>query len=188
MAVRALLFAFLVFPGLSLADAPKTLDQVDTRATRVPEIPVDEFFRHSEFDDIKISPTGEYLAASIKLAADTGALVVLRRETLERTGVFRLAGRSFVSDFRWVGPERLLFAVAESQGSKTNPGLTGEIYGMDADGRNQKLLIGPRAESRSGRIEIGFLNATLPDNPDHVLVSVRGVGAGRGTDFPGSSG
>jgi acetyl esterase/lipase len=184
MALRALLLPLLLLPGLAVADAPKTLGQVDTEATRVPELPVDEFFRHSEFDDIKISPTGEYLAASVKLAADTGALVVLRRETLERTGVFRLAGRSFVSDFRWVGPERLLFGVAESQGSKTNPGLTGEIYGMDADGRNQKLLIGPRAETRSGRFEVGFLNATLPDDDDHVLVSVRGIGAGRGTDFP----
>lgn len=184
MALRTLLISLLVLPAVVLADAPKTLDQVATQSTRVPELPVDDFFRHSEFDDVKISPTGEYLAASIKLAADTGALIVLRRDTLERTGVFRLAGRSFIADFRWVGPERLLFTVAESQGSKTNPGLTGEIYGMDADGRNQKLLIGPRAKSRSGRFEIGFLNDILPDDDDHVLVSVQGIGAGRGTDFP----
>jgi acetyl esterase/lipase len=147
-------------------------------------IPVDDFFRHAEFDDLKISPTGEYLAASIRIAADTGALVVLRRSDLSRVGAFRLAGRTFITDFDWASPTRIVFAIGESQGSRTSPRATGEVLAVDYDGRNEKILLGPRTMRRGGKIEGGFVIDTLPDDEDHVLVTVFGIGAAAGLNFP----
>jgi dipeptidyl aminopeptidase/acylaminoacyl peptidase len=184
MTLRALLLALLVIPGVALAEAAPTPGQPGNRSARIQEIPIDDFFRHAEFDDIKVSPTGEYIAASVKLAADTGALVVLRRSDLSRVGAFRLAGRSFITRFDWASPTRIVFAVGESQGSKTNPRSTGEVLAMDYDGRNERILLGPRAIRRGGAVEGGVVVDTLPDDDDHVLVTVFGIGAAAGLDFP----
>lgn len=176
-----LILTLLLASGAALADeAVAARPATDS----VPTIAIDDFFRHSQFDDIKISPTGEYLAASAKIAEDTGALVVLRRSDMQRMGVFRLAGRSFVSSFTWVNPERLLLSVAQADGSRSNPSATGEVFGMDADGKNQDILLSPFVPSRGGRVEGGFLVDSLIDDDDFVLVTVGGVGAGRGIGFP----
>jgi dipeptidyl aminopeptidase/acylaminoacyl peptidase len=184
MVLRGLLFLSLVIPAFASADTAKQLDQVDTKADARAPLPVDDFFRHSEFDDIKISPTGEYLAASVKLAADTGALVVLKRSDLSRVGAFRLAGRSFVTRFDWASPTRIVFSIGESAGSKTNPAPTGEVLAMDFDGKNEIVLMGPRATRRGGSIEGGTVLDTLVNDDDHVLVQVFGIGAAPGMDFP----
>lgn len=176
MPFRSVLLACLLVPLSALAASPAS----DPEAP----IPLDDFLRHAEFDALKISPTGEYLAASVKLAADTGALVVLRRSDLSRVGGFRLAGRTFVTDFDWASPTRIVFSIGESQGSRTAPRATGEVLAVDYDGGNEKILLGPRAMRRGGNIEGGFVVDTLPDDEDHVLVTVFGLGAAAGLNFP----
>ena len=184
MFLRTLLLPLIMVPALAVGSDPKQLEQVDTKGRSLAPLPVDDFFRHSEFDDIKISPTGEYLAASVKLAADTGALVVLRRADLSQVGALRLAGRSFITRFDWASPTRIVFSVGESSGSKTNPSPTGEVLAMDFDGKNERILMGPRATRRGGSIEGGTVVDTLPADDEHVLVTVFGIGAAPGMDFP----
>lgn len=173
MVLRGLLLLSLIAPALAFAETVKQLEQVDTRGVARAPLPVDDFFRHSEFDDIKISPTGEYLAASVKLAADTGALVVLKRSDLSRVGAFRLAGRSFITRFDWASPTRIVFSIGESAGSKTNPAPTGEIFAMDFDGKNENVIM------RGGSII-----DTLPNDDDHVLVLAFGAFVAAGKSFP----
>jgi acylaminoacyl-peptidase len=87
-------------------------------------IPLDDFIRHSQFLDVKISPTGKYLAATILATEDTGALVVLDRATLKMTGNFKLKGKTLVNNFDWVNDERLILTVAEKDGALSNPRAT----------------------------------------------------------------
>lgn len=165
-------------PGAVEASAPA--------AANGGQIPLDTFIKHSQFVDAKISPTGEYLAASVLATEDTGALIVLNLADMKMLGNFKLRGKTFVNGFEWVNPKRLLFSVAESQGSKTNPRSTGEIYGMDADGRNQALLVGGRKQGSvvgNSNLQAGFLIDELYDDDKFVLVQLFGVGNDEG-DYP----
>lgn len=164
----------------AVADA----EPASVEAAAVREIPLDDFLRHTDFDNIKISPNGEYLAAAVKIAADNGALFILRRSDLTRTGTFKLGGRNFVSEFHWVSPTRVVLSVAASEGSRSNPALTGEIFATDYDGTNQEVLLSPRSPRSGDNIAFGFFVDTVPGADDQFLVTVGGVGTRPGTDFP----
>lgn len=137
---------------------------------------VENLIKPSQFLDARISPTGEHLAATVMATKDTGSLVVLRMSDMKMTGSFKLAGKSFVGGFEWANDERLIFTVAKSDGAKTNPGLTGEIYGMNFDGKRQELLMGPRKDGKAG-----FLEDMLRGNDKFVLVRVVDRGNDEGT-------
>ena len=118
-----------------------------TTAAAAAAPPLQDFLRHAQFLDVEISPTGEYLAASVMASEDTGALVILRRSDLKMTGSFKLRGRTLVDYFEWANDERIVFSVQEKQGSLDNPSGTGEVYATNWDGSRQELLLGPRARS-----------------------------------------
>jgi dipeptidyl aminopeptidase/acylaminoacyl peptidase len=163
------------------------LAAVSCTAVARDELPLDHFIKHASFLDVKISPTGEYLAASVMASEDSGALVIMRRDTREVTGTMKLAGRTFVNQFEWVNGERLVLSVAEKDGSKSNPRGTGELYATNWDGKKQELLIGPRKQSslesakRKARYEGAALIDGLLDDDKHVLVQVWGVGNEEGS-------
>ncbi len=149
-------------------------------AAKVPELPIDTFMKHAAFLDVKISPDGEYLAATALATEDTGMLVFLRRKDLQVTGHVRLAGRSLVNSFFWVNDERVVLTVAEKEGSLDRPQATGEIFAANRDGTDQKLLIGGRAAMDTGglvrgkekRFEGAFVIDTLRDDDKSILVAV----------------
>lgn len=148
---------------------------------------MDQFLRHDQFVDVKLSPDGKHIAASMMVSADAGVLVILDRATLKPTGTMRLRGRTFVNDFAWANNERIVLTIAESQGSEANPAATGEIYATNWDGTRQELLIGPRAgnDGRPTRRPRGFEGAsiidTLPDDDKNILVNVYPFGNDEGT-------
>lgn len=102
------------------------------------------FTKLDTFTDIKLSPTGEYLAATVPLGDRTG-LVVMRRANNEVTAQFALGKDTHIADFDWVNDGRLLLSMAEAFGMDDTPTATGELVGVDADGKNIELLTGYRA-------------------------------------------
>lgn len=163
LAATSLLFA------ASLAVAPASA-QVD----------VSTFTKLDSFTDIEISPTGEFYAATVPLGDRTG-LVVLRRADNAVTARFALGKDTHIDDFEWVGDDRLLLGMAEAFGSDDEPSPTGEIYAVDADGKNIKNLVGFRVEGNGAGTRIqgrtqedvaAYLIDTLPDDPNTVLIEV----------------
>ncbi len=155
-------------------------------AVAPPQIPLDDFIKHPQFLDVKISPTGEYLAATVMATEDTGALVILRRSDMQMTGSFRLRGKTFVGDFEWANDERIVFSVAEKDGALSNPRGTGELYATNWDGKKQEVLIGANetlsaARKRTAKYEGANLVDTLFDDDKHVLISVFTRGNDEGT-------
>ena len=150
------------------------------------ELPLDHFIKRESFLDVKISPTGEYVAATVMASEDSGALVIMRRADLAVTGTLKLAGRTFVNDFHWVNDERVVATIAEKDGALSNPRSNGEIYATNWDGKKQELLVGGRAGSddsmkRRKRWEGAALVDTLIDDDRHVIVSVYPMGNDEGT-------
>lgn len=138
------------------------------------------FTKLDSFSDIKLSPTGEYYAATVPLGDRTG-LVVIRRDGNDVTAQFALGKDTHIEDFEWVNDTRLLLSMAENFGMDDTPSATGEIFGVDADGKNVELLVGYRAvgsgpgsriQTRTQESVAAYLLDALPDEEHDVLIEV----------------
>ncbi|MEH6421463.1 alpha/beta hydrolase family protein [Pseudomonas sp. CGJS7] len=142
---------------------------------------IDGFARNDTFHDIKLSPTGEFYAASVPMEDET-ALVIFKRETLKPSAVFRIGRHNHVEDFWWVSPTRVLIGMAQKLGSLDQPRLTGELFAINADGTGADVLVGYRVQSRGAGTRIqpkkvenvaAFLIDDLPADERAVLISVQ---------------
>jgi dipeptidyl aminopeptidase/acylaminoacyl peptidase len=139
-------------------------------------VDLDAFLKRDSFGAIKISPTGEYYAATVPLE-DRTVLVVIRRADGQATA--RLGGNAdtVIDDFHWANPTRVVASMAEKLGSEDRPFPNGQLYAVNVDGSRGVLLTAPA--SRVGVEAIGghrnaavYLLDLLPGDSRHVLVSV----------------
>lgn len=142
---------------------------------------VEDFIRKQKFIDIKISPTGEYYAATVAVERKT-ILVVLRRSDNKPTAQIHIPGdRTHVDDFWWVSDTRIVASGAEKMGEHEKPFLTGDLYAVNADGSKGELLVGQNLQVdsigsniRGKRQEFvaAFLLDDLPNDDKNVLIKV----------------
>jgi dipeptidyl aminopeptidase/acylaminoacyl peptidase len=142
-------------------------------------VDIEAFVKKDRFENIKISPTGEYFAATVPFE-DRTALVIMDRANKKLMGTFQLGRDSAVAGFVWVSPDRVLISAAEKFGELDEPQLTGELFAMDASGGKTEMLVGQRVGGNLGtRIQTkkaeqvaAFLVDDLPDDDKYVLISV----------------
>lgn len=144
------------------------------------DVDVQAFVRKDSFNTIKISPNGEYLAATVPVENKT-ALVIMSRADNKVTATFQLGKNTHVQDFWWVNPERVLISIAEKLGALDQPQLTGEIYAINADGSHPDILVGQRVQGGGLGTKIqpkkveqiaAFMVDDLPGDDRNVIISV----------------
>lgn len=144
-------------------------------------VDVQGFVKKDKFNDIKISPTGEYLAATVPLQ-DRTVLAVIRRSDNKLMGNFGLGKNTHVSRFVWVNPDRVLIGIAEKFGSLDQPIETGEIFVFDAKaGKGDSLVgfrvadngLGTKIKPKQAEEVAGFLVDDLPNDDRNVIVSIQ---------------
>jgi dipeptidyl aminopeptidase/acylaminoacyl peptidase len=147
------------------------------------QIPLEDFLKDDAFGTIEISPTGEYLAATVPLE-DRTSLIILRVSDMSKTGHVTLPKKTHIAGFDWVNDQRILFSIGEKQGSLEQPRGTGELYGVNADGSGQgAALIGLRAKgskyatAQNAKLVFANIIHLLPDDPKFVLVSIAEFGS-----------
>ena len=150
-------------------------------------IPVRDFARQPEFESVKLSPTGQYLAVAMRRDG-AKILVVLRHDTLDVASVVKFNAPNEVDRFYWANDERLLVSLAITYGSYEFPMSTGELHAVDADGKNALMVFGQRAEDRDAPGRLGgvkdFIGGhsvlhLLPNDPKHVLIATYRSNKGR---------
>ncbi|MDE0422803.1 MAG: S9 family peptidase [Gammaproteobacteria bacterium] len=147
--------------------------------------PVDHFTRYPDYEQARISPTGKYLAVTTKMD-DFEYLTVIelaRNQILYRTHF----GKNWdIADFHWATAERILVQPAVRIPGRTDFSfLTGEIYGLNADGGDAAVLFGygdrGGLAARVGRTKrtraFAEILHMLPDQPRHVLIGTTPFGA-----------
>lgn len=140
---------------------------------------VDGYVKNDRFETLKISPTGEYFAATVPVEKKT-VLVIMRRSDNKLTATFALGENTHVAGFWWVNPERVLISMAQKFGLLDQPLLTGELYGMNADGGSVDILVGQSitnnlaSKIKPKKVEqvAAFLIDDLPDDDKNVIISV----------------
>ncbi len=135
---------------------------------------IEDFVRHPTYSDVKISPTGEYLAMTVD-RGEQNVLTVLRTSDLSLVKVNQLPDAKSVGQFHWTSPERLMFNAIRKYGSYAQPFATGEWFGVNADGSQARPLVfsGTRAVTERGK-DTGSkrfsLLDTLRDDDTNVLM------------------
>jgi hypothetical protein len=107
------------------------------------EIPIADFARHEQCLSVKISPNGEYLAATTIL----GNQIVLELiNTADmRPRFLRPREGDDIANYWWVAPDRLMYTEGLHVGGIDRPMATGELFSVKADGTGAALLFGFRA-------------------------------------------
>lgn len=134
--------------------------------------PVDvmRYVRRDSYAQLRISPGGDHYAATVPLE-DRVILVIIDRASGQPTA--KIAGEkdTVVTDFWWVNDHRVIAAMGRRYGRADTPVATGELVGVDADGKRAKWLSGPT------EFTVAFMLDPLRDDPDNVLVAVWPYGA-----------
>ena len=142
------------------------------------DVPLADFARHPQYRSVKISPDGEYLAATAVVGERT-VLSLIHLADMKGVNVTPREGSELVS-FLWAAPRRVVYTIGERFGGLDAPLPNGELYGVDADGGGAKLLFGYRAAENHGATHIqhagsdlafGFPLAVLRDDPRHMLIT-----------------
>ena len=149
------------------------------RPVHAADVALDDYLRRAEFNDIQLSPTGEYLAMTLPLEGAT-AVAILRTSTMELVGNFRPPRNNHANTVDWVSDTRLVIGLAEKWGALDAPRPTGELYAMDANGKRGDLLVGYRARPDepglvSGRVVepvAAFIADPLVGDERNVLISL----------------
>lgn len=179
--IRSTLAALALWPiaSIALAQSPPP-----TAAPSAPVVPhtLDELIRKGRYEQIKISPGGEYYAATVRLERKT-ALAIVRREDSKVTAMMHIPGdQSIVDEFWWVSDTRLLLSAATQSGELEAPELTGDLYAINFDGTRGGILVGqsvqsegPRTRIQSRAVEavVASLLDPLPGSDDDVIIHVR---------------
>lgn len=103
-------------------------------------IPVEHFAKHSKYEDVVISPTGEYLAITMRNDESKYMVAILRTKDMSITGVIPPAGKQEIFNPIWVTDERLVVQLAERWGDLDTPRPNGELVAINANGKKKKML------------------------------------------------
>lgn len=143
-------------------------------------VDVAPYVKRDDFGAIKLSPNGDYYAATVPMEGKSVVLIVHRVDNKATAG-FSLGKNTFVGDFWWVSPKRLLISMGRKFGALDQPELTGDLYAVNADGSGSALLVGPDVSQMSTGTHIqgrttervaADLVDDLPNDDQNVLISV----------------
>lgn len=158
-------------------------------ALRAQPVSFADLARHRQYDAVKLSPDGQYVAATAMVKGQS-VLALVRLADMKGQLVRPREGDA-VTDFWWVSASRVVYTVGMRVGGYDAPLATGELYAVNADGSGSTMLFGFRKEGMSTGSLIQRATSTrgtaefiaaIPDDPQHILVSTSLWDAGHGDE------
>ena len=143
----ALALSFAVMPLAIAAGSPA-------------DIPVKDFFRHAEFGQVTLSPTGEFLAVTIP-QDDRSLLAILRTKDKGVVAKWDYGTSEYAENVIWVNDKRFMVEVSEKFGTLDFHVGNPNLYLADADGSHRKEV------PYGNTYELADL---LPNDPDNILM------------------
>lgn len=138
---------------------------------------IEDFVKHPVFSSAKISPNGDYLAATVE-RGDQDVLTIMRTSDLQLVKVNQLPDKKSVGSFYWVSPDRVMFNAVRKMGGYAQPFNTGEWFAVNADGSQPRPLIfqgtqGATARNRTVGNQRFSLLDVLKEDGRSVIMEVR---------------
>jgi len=170
------MFKFLTRAWLFAAAAMSTLT-----VAQPAKLSVEDFFRHPQYRSLQLSPDGEYMAATTPLNGRMNLVVMGVKD--RKAAALTSEQRFDITDFHWVGNNRLVFSLGninEPSGSELRTG--GGLFAVDRDGREFRTLaptLGQQAASGNTVARIMNYVGVAPDASDEIIVSANERSAGQ---------
>ncbi|MCF4008898.1 alpha/beta hydrolase family protein [Rheinheimera sp. UJ63] len=128
---------------------------------------LEDYARPAQFLEIKISPTGKYLAATSRNEEGNIYLQVIDIKTNQIVSVRHFTGRDSIGSINWANAERIIISLVRDIGALESPVATGELFAVNADGSNPRMLTGYRAKHENDAASV--INY-LSDDDNYVLI------------------
>ncbi len=136
------------------------------------------FAWHDKFIEAQISPKGTYLAAIVN---EGGRRSLVFIDLVKRQFSSRITpdSESMVGSYYWANDERVVVELVDQDGSLAKPVSRGELYAVNATGRDGRLVFGYRHGDREiswirNRQNLG-LGHRLPNDNKEVFVEAISV-------------
>lgn len=161
-----------------------------TGASHAQAIPVQDFAKHADVNQVTLSPNGDYVAMTIPSEDDTETqLHVVKLDGSGSTQVMRFGKQQHVSDILWTSDTQLVVSRAKMRPLKAQPESYGELMSTDIHGKTQETLFAyERTDGNFGgrRKDQGFADVVkiLADEPGMVLVRFDSWARGAGEEPP----
>lgn len=107
-------------------------------------LPLEQFVKHGDYREMKISPDGKHLLGQIQ-QNDKVLLVFLNIETMAIVGGVEPNTGDEIHTANWINNERVVYEFREKQEYIDQPVSTGELFATNIDGTQKKVLYGYRA-------------------------------------------
>jgi hypothetical protein len=98
---------------------------------------------------MRLSPNGDYYSLIVP-REDRSSLIIVERATNKVTANITPNAKTFIDEVWWVSDKRVIYSMNEKFGGYARPFSTGELFGIDADGKNNKYLFGYRGNQQAG--------------------------------------
>lgn len=96
-----------------------------------------------------LSPTGSHFAIIVP-RADRSSLVIIDRASNKVSANVTPSKNQYIDDYWWVSDDRVVFSLSESEAGEDHPTWTGELFGVNSDGGNNRYLFGYRGGQSVG--------------------------------------
>jgi dipeptidyl aminopeptidase/acylaminoacyl peptidase len=133
---------------------------------------IETFTEHPQFQQLKISPDGRYLAATVPVEG-VNRLVFLDISNIDmptQAGVLAPPSGESVAQVWWVNDERVVFTTSEVRGALELPRPTGRILAVNHDGKKRKEIW-----SLADYKKYPAIIDTIKDDDDHIVISHVGM-------------
>lgn len=167
-----------------IALALTTILLLGAAPARTQVVPLEEFVKLPLYGSIKLSPTGEYIAATVRNDDGESSLVIFSTESNQITAIVEGHRNDFINNYFWANDERVVVSMGTKYGSLDAPSATHNIAAVNWDGKKSDWLFG-RAKSDNISWDRSYKAASLlhllPDDDKHILIEVNDYAEANGS-------
>ena len=141
-------------------------------------IPLKTFIKFAQFQQLILSPTGEFMAAAASRSDNVNYVTIFDIKKMQQVSSIEFKLGQLPSRLTWLNDTRIGIRIGLKIGALDQPIPTALYYAMNADGTNKDVLWGKAGDGRSTgpnkyRTTMSILDV-LPENPRKILISERG--------------
>lgn len=143
-------------------------------------LPLEHFAKPAQFSNIKLSPNGEYFAATVP-KENTNVLIVVERKSKKRLIAYGFGHKEYIGNFYWGNNERLIYTKKYEVQGRERKVSRGEIFAANIDGSKRTQLYGYTQKgenasirnenaSKRGEKAWGYIVQMLTNDDKHILI------------------
>lgn len=182
----------LVLVILAITSTAGIAQDSPTPVTTAPSGGLNDFIRKPLFLDVQLSPDGKYIAAIMPNDENPheNYLIIFDGQTGKTDNVIQSGHKALISSYFWFNNHRVVASLAIQLDGFDTPAPTGELFGIDADGKHQTDLFGFRAgrngifiRGSNARSAYAFPISKRPISDNQILIAVNQAERGSGGAF-----